>query len=201
MRKICGYILLAAPTFLWAWAVWRWEGTFDFFNIALSAVLHECGHILAFSALGLDMPHISPVARGVRLVSPRQLSYREELIIATGGPLINFLIWVIGLLWRGRVTALSAFGDANLLTALCNLVPLADLDGERILRCLLAPHLSDRALFYVMRVVEWISLFIGLFLSLILYWYTGGGLYPAMLAMAYLLAYDASHGKKREKQR
>ncbi len=200
MRRICGYFFLLTPTVLWIAAVWRYEGMFNFFNIALSAVAHECGHLLAFSSLGLPMPRIAPVARGVRLVAGRQLSYQEEAIVAAAGPAMNIALFLCGVLWQGRVPALAAFGEMNLMTALCNLVPMADLDGERILRTLLAPHLGDRTLYYVMRGVSCTSLFCGLFLSLILYWYTGGGLYPAMLCMASLLSVDLTTVKNEKKR-
>ncbi len=196
MRRFCGYLLLLTPTILWIGAVWRYEGMYHFINIALSAVLHECGHLLAFSALGMDMPRIAPVARGVRLIAPERLSYRQEMIIAAAGPAANIVVWILGLMWQGRVTALAEFGEINLVTALCNLVPMADLDGERILRCLLSSHLSDRALYLTMRTITACALFLGLFLSLILYWYTGGGLYPAMLCLAALLTSGDKNSKK-----
>ncbi len=200
MRRFFGYIFLLTPTVLWIAAVWRYEGMYEFIQIALAAVLHECGHLLAFSALGLPMPRISPVARGVRLLSQTELSYRGEAIVAAAGPMINLLVFCLGLPWQGRVTALYDFGEMNLVTALCNLVPMADLDGERILRCLLAPHLSDRGSYLVMRGVNAAALFLGLFLSLILYWYTGGGLYPGMLCLSALLSANGNTAKQEEKR-
>ncbi len=192
MRRACGYICLLSPTILWVGAVWLCEGSFAFFNIALAAIFHECGHLLAFSALRLPMPRIVPVARGVRLATTSQLSYGQELIIALGGPLANLTIYAVSLIWQGKIPCLAAFGEMSLMTALGNLIPIADLDGERILRCVLSPLLSDRTLWYVMRIISWASLILALLLSLILYWYTGGGLYPAMLFLAALLTIDNS---------
>ncbi len=198
MRRFFGYTLLLTPTMLWVMAVWRYEGMYNFFNIALSAVLHECGHLVAFSALGLPMPRITPVARGVRLIAPTQLSYRREALVAAAGPGINLLVWGLSLIWHGRVPALVAFGEMNLVTALCNLVPMVDLDGERILRCALSSLLSDRALYLTMRAVSGVTLVLGLFLSLILYWYTGGGLYPGMLCLAALISTGGSTAKNEK---
>ncbi len=200
MRRFFGYMLLLTPTALWVVAVWRYEGMYNFFNIALAAVLHECGHLLAFSALGLPSPRITPVARGVRLIAPTHLSYRQEALVAAAGPAINIAAWAAGLVWQGQVPALVAFGEMNLVTALCNLVPMGDMDGERILRCALSRYLSDRTLYAVMRWASAASLFLGLFLSLSLYWYTGGGLYPAMLCLATLLASGSSTSKKRKNE-
>ncbi len=190
-----------APTVLWVTAVWWGEGTFGFINIALAAIFHECGHLLAFSALGLEMPRITPVARGIRLAAAERLSYKYELIIAAAGPTANIAVWLIGLLWREQVPVLASFGEVSLFTALCNLVPMADLDGERILRCALAPLMPDRALWVMMCVLSFSALCTALLFSLIYYWYTGGGLYPAMLSLAALLSYDRSPKEKRGKWR
>lgn len=111
----------------------------------LSALIHECGHLIAASSkkkVGLPQAHIS----GFR-IKVSDMSYKEELIVAAAGPLINVLLWGI-LLFLGKTAAhrdyLYTFGIINLLTAFSNLLPIEGYDGYKILSCVGA-LLSDDA--------------------------------------------------------
>ena len=206
MRRGVGRILLFLPSLLWVGAICYFEGIYSFLMVALAALFHECGHLLAFSLLGLPAPKVVPVARGVRLAAGRGLSYREELLIALAGPLANGICFLAGLVFGGRNPALAAFGEVSLMTALCNLAPIETLDGARILTCLLAPHLSDRALFVTRKTVGWVSLYLGLIGSLLILWLTGGGTYTAFLCLGALLmlpcgnSLEEKRGFKRKRE-
>lgn len=197
-RKL-GRLLLFLPGVLWILAVLWFEGLYSLLLVGLSAVFHECGHLLAFSLLGLPSPRLVPVARGVRFVAPCTLSYREEMFVAAAGPIANFASFLIGILLGDVTPALRAFGDISLLTGLCNLVPVGDLDGERILRCLLAGRLGSRSLYYVGKCVTLAAIFFGTVGSLLVLWQTGGGTYPAFLSIGALLALPCDK-KQKEKR-
>lgn len=197
-RRQLGRIFLFLPGLLWILAVLWFEGLYSLFMVGFSALFHECGHLLAFSLLGLPAPKLMPVARGVRFVAPCTLSYREEFLIALAGPIANLSAFLVGIICGPAVPALRAFGDISLLTGLCNLAPMGDLDGERILRCLLAGRLNSRSLYYVSRCVTVTAIFLGAAGSLIILWHTGGGTYPAFLSIGALLALPCEK-KSKEK--
>ena len=175
MKRKLGKLLLLLPSILWILVIAYFEGLYLFFCVALAACFHECGHLLAFSALGIPPPRFIPVVRGVRLVTDTPLSYKQECIIALSGPLANLFCFLLGIICGNLTPALAHFGEVSLMTALCNLTPLADLDGDRIMKCLIAPHVSDRTLFILHRFIAGIALFLSVFCSLLYLWHTGEG--------------------------
>lgn len=197
-RRKLGRFFLILPALLWVAAVLWFEGLYSLLLVGLSAVFHECGHLLAFSLLGLPAPRLVPVARGVRFAASCTLSYREEMLIAMAGPVANIACFLLGRAAGGFSPAFRAFGDISLLTGLCNLAPMNDLDGERILCCLLAGRLDSRCLYYVGRAVTLTAVFLGATGSLIVLWQTGGGTYPAFLCIGAMLALPCEK-KQKEK--
>ena len=109
----------------------------------LVAALHELGHIAAALAVGVgDMSIPRAVLTGLRIRPSRLLSYREEVIVAIGGPLANILAF-FALLPLTRVNNyIFSLAAINLLTAVSNLIPIRGFDGQRILTCLLASRVS-----------------------------------------------------------
>jgi Zn-dependent protease len=130
---------------------------------------------------------VVPVARGVRLKTRVPLSYRQELIVALAGPVANLACALLGKLCGSFFPCAIDFGQISLVTALCNLIPMAELDGEKILNCLLAPCMSADALYRSEKCLSALTLFCSLFGSLSVLWLTGDGTYPAMLCLAALL--------------
>ncbi len=139
-----------------------------------------------FSLLKLPPPKPVPVARGVRLATSAFLSYREELLIALAGPLVNLGVCLIALPFSS-VPWLWAFGEMSMLTALGNLLPVGELDGDRILYC----YLSQKGRGEVAeRVRHWLGFFTLCFVllgSLLLLWVGISAAYPAFLALGGLL--------------
>lgn len=106
----------------------------------LAALLHECGHVAAWAAMTKSLPVLSFSVRGIGLdASAALLSRRQTFLLALAGPLTNFVLCAAVLC----AMQLSAsywgyfFAAANLATGLFNLLPLGDLDGYRMLQCLL----------------------------------------------------------------
>lgn len=106
----------------------------------LAALLHECGHVAAWAAMTKSLPVLSFSVRGIGLdACAALLSRRQTFLLALAGPLTNFVLCAAVL----YVMQLSAsywgyfFAAANLATGLFNLLPLGDLDGHRMLQCLL----------------------------------------------------------------
>ena len=109
----------------------------------LVAALHELGHIAAALTVGVgDMSIPRAVLTGLRIRLGRLLSYREEVIVALGGPLANILAF-FALLPLTRVNNyIITLAAINLLTAVSNLIPIRGFDGQRILTGLLASRVS-----------------------------------------------------------
>lgn len=110
------------------------------------AAIHELGHIVAAMLIGVgDISLPRAVLTGLRIRTGRLLSYREEVIIALGGPLINLVLFLVLLPLCRASDYVLAFAAVNLLTALSNLVPIRGFDGQRILIGLLSGRLSAEA--------------------------------------------------------
>ena len=113
----------------------------------LVAAIHELGHIGAAILLGVgDMSMPTAVLTGLRIRPSRLLSYREEVIIAMGGPLANILLFLLLLPVIKSSEYVFTLALINLFTAISNLIPIRGWDGHRILIGLLATRLSPEAL-------------------------------------------------------
>ncbi len=113
--------------------------------VLLAVALHEGGHIGAARVLGVPICGVRMGLFGIRLRLGGLLSYRQEGLIAAGGPAVNLLtalcLWpqaaVSDATWDGL------FCLASVGLAAVNLLPVRGLDGGRILRCLLAFFFGD----------------------------------------------------------
>jgi Zn-dependent protease len=93
----------------------------------LAMVLHECGHVLAATALGVRVKSVAFHWKGmctVREGGPPM----KNLLISLAGPLVNF---VLILTWHSSMV----FGLANLCFAFFNIVPIEGSDADRALKC------------------------------------------------------------------
>lgn len=142
----------------------------------LVAAVHELGHIGAAMLLGVgDISLPRAVLSGLRIRTGRLLSYREEAIIALGGPLVNILAFFL-LLPLTRVNYyLSTLALLNLFTAISNLLPIRSFDGQRILTGLLSGRLSPEALERVTGVVTTAISAVGALLALLIMMKVGEG--------------------------
>ena len=191
-----GWGLTCLPIVLWAGALYYFEGAYRLHLVVLSAAFHECGHLLAFSSLGIGTPHFRLEANGVRMVSPRMLSYGEEILVAMAGPLMNLLIW--GVTFYTNQPWIQAFGEISLLTALYNLVPTGALDGERILSSLLSLCFGSLLSERVTAFLSYAVLFLALFSSLLGLFLGGDTLYGAVVWMAALFSQPFPNTKLEE---
>lgn len=103
----------------------------------LCALLHECGHLAAWSVLVRRPPRLEISAAGICLcMRGVTLPLGQERILAAAGPLTNFLLCAAGVCfmeWQGYTYSGYWFVSANLLLGIFNLLPLPGLDGARLL--------------------------------------------------------------------
>lgn len=94
----------------------------------LAMLLHECGHLVAASILGLQIKNVG-MKWNKGLYTVRQHGTPlQNLLVAAAGPLTN-------LLFLATATRAPLFGLANLCYALANMLPIEGSDGYRIALC------------------------------------------------------------------
>ena len=124
----------------------------------LAAFLHELGHIAAARICEVPLRELRLGIFGASLTLDGGLfSYKSELITAAAGPAVN-LCAVLALL--PVANRLSRFGicffTASAFLAILNLLPVADLDGGRILTCILSRFFSPRAVYSVVETLSFL---------------------------------------------
>lgn len=140
--------------------------------LGLAALIHELGHLAAAVACGVRITGMRLDLFGARLELPGLLSYRQELLVALGGPAANLLTAaVLFRAWTacgcpvcgaspslsGWALVLGVLLPASLGLCAVNLLPIATLDGGRILSCLLSLTLGADV---ARRVLRLLSLFL-----------------------------------------
>lgn len=111
--------------------------------LCLLVIAHELAHLLVARLCGVEVLGIEmfPFGGTARTGSMPVDEPVIEAVIATAGPLNNFLLYGAGLAAQrlyGDPGLVSFYLDANLSLAFFNLLPALPLDGGRILRAYLA---------------------------------------------------------------
>lgn len=110
------------------------------FAALLAAALHELGHILVAKILKTDLGELKLGIFGASLsIESSMTSYKNEMAIAFGGPLANLLCALLtSRFYSAENVFLQGFFICSIFLAALNLLPIIDLDGGRILLCLLS---------------------------------------------------------------
>ena len=126
---------------------------------ALTALLHECGHMFCASRMGFQCERISLMPYGASVIcSTEGIRAKDEIFLALAGPAVNALLCVMcaGLWWFYPVT--YAFTDtvfqANAVMLIVNLLPAYPLDGGRIVGSILSRFMLNRRVKIVLRVIS-----------------------------------------------
>jgi len=132
--KLAIFLTKILPLIFWCLLILGFDSVYVAVLTALSAAIHELGHLifaLPYKKVSLPKADIS----GFR-IKIDGVSYKEELLVAIGGPLVNILLGVV-LLFLSPRTAFASytqlFGIINLMTALSNLLPIEGYDGYKII--------------------------------------------------------------------
>lgn len=106
----------------------------------LAAALHECGHLAAATALGIELRSldIGPLGATLR-IRGSLISYRREWLLCAAGPAVNIICAVLSYLHIcGSGTTEGAavwFCAVSAMLAVLNLLPVDGFDGGRMLAC------------------------------------------------------------------
>lgn len=149
-----------------------------------AAALHELGHIAAAKITSIHLNSLSLDLLGARLTTDRRLSsYKDEIILCTAGPLVNFVISATVFLILPYVNKTSAFYEyirffatASAALGILNLLPIKSFDGGRILECILCGFSGERPALLTLRILSFISCFSLWCLSVYLIIKTGNSL-------------------------
>ncbi len=104
------------------------------FLTAVAISVHELGHILTSHLLSCGLTQLKTEAGGLRLFGRLSYSsYKEEALIALGGPLFNLITAILSYILVGN----GYFVQVSLSLALLNLLPIKSFDGNKILSAVL----------------------------------------------------------------
>lgn len=118
---------------------------FDYLFL-LSVLLHELGHLIAAAILKRRISCIKIEPLGARISFCGILSYKDEIIIALMGPLVN--LFTAALFWQYEISKHS------LILGIFNLLPGSSLDGGRILTSLLSIYRSPEVAEYASKTIS-----------------------------------------------
>lgn len=136
--------------------------------VGLAALLHELGHMAVAWGCGVPIRRLRLDLFGARMTLGGMMSYRREAAMALGGPFVNLLCAALLFpgVWAGNATpGVTLFFVASLGLAGLNLLPVATLDGGRILSCILSILFGERVATFVLRLTTALCLMALWFLS------------------------------------
>ena len=140
----------------------------------LTASIHEFAHLLALSLFKVQVLRISIDISGAE-IEAANMDIRSECICAAAGPLSGIcLIMLFRLVPELAICAL--------FQTVCNLLPLQDFDGGRILKCILTRLFSDKKANQILHFVQ-IALVIIVLTIAILCLIVGLGILPLIIAI------------------
>ena len=113
------------------------------FSFLSAILLHECGHMIALCLFRAKLVSARVTPFGMTLTHTPLSSPCKNAAVALSGPLFGIIGYIVSH-YSGHF---PLFSMISLYLSLFNLIPIASLDGNRILRSLLeiffAPHTSD----------------------------------------------------------
>lgn len=156
-----------------------------------ACALHELGHWLVIRALGgrVTALRITCVGAEMRLSARCPLGCWQQIAAALAGPAVNLLAarMAAGLGTEGAY----CFAGLNLALAAFNLLPAVQLDGGRILWCILALLTSEERAERLLRVLS-SALAVGLVLGALLLLWQGRGNLTLLITAVWLLVPPAA---------
>jgi len=181
------------PLVFWVLLMFGFDSAYIAVLTIIAALIHEGGHLIAmlpFSKSKGNCPRAD--ISGFR-INASGLSYKEELAAALGGPLVNLLIGALCLSLPASsyfAEYIKTFGILNIITMISNLLPIAEYDGYKIVKCIIALCSNDAS--SGERILYWISFLFSAvmcFLSLYIMLKLGEGYWIFAVFFSVLLSY------------
>jgi Zn-dependent protease len=92
----------------------------------LAMVLHEAGHLAAALALGVKVKSVRACRKGL-CIAREAGTPAQNLAVTLAGPMMNLLLLL--------AVPSTTFRLANLCMLVCNLAPVRNSDGDRVMQC------------------------------------------------------------------
>lgn len=117
------------PIIFWVSLIFGFDTPYIAILTLISAVMHEIGHWLVIRLLSRSA-RLRGHTTGFRIKEDGMLTYKGEIAVMIGGPLMNIAIFLATLPFRGVMSGyLRILGYVNLATGISNLMPLEGYDG------------------------------------------------------------------------
>lgn len=135
-----------------------------------ACMIHECGHLIAMSILDVKVNQIIFYGAGIKIVpeKSRIVSVRDDIIILSGGCIINFVCFTIFYFCGRTDSILQIFAVINLVTGIFNLIPLKGFDGARICEVIIDNYCKSDSAAVIKKVLKGICITITLAFSFFL---------------------------------
>ena len=135
--KVVYFLYKILPLVFWCLLILGFDLPYIAVLTVISAIIHECGHIFfAEKNKASELPEACLTGFRIKI---HGMSYREEMLVAMGGPLFNFAVGIL-FSFAFRSTPFhsysAVFAMTNFMTAFSNLLPIEGYDGYKILYCL-----------------------------------------------------------------
>lgn len=115
--------------------------------------LHEMGHFLVAKIRCAGISCLTLDVTGAKMtLCGRLLSYKDEILIAVAGPLVNIITFAVTF---GFLEEFSAF---SLMLGLLNLFPISGFDGYRILFSVIALRGGEEKADFVMKMISFCAI-------------------------------------------
>jgi len=139
------------PLAFWIVLIFGFDAPYIAVLTILAAIIHEGGHlIISFPFSNKRSNTLKNNISGFR-INTKQLSYKEELLAALGGPLANLIVAFIlfSLPLESELKEYTyTFGMLNIMTMISNMLPIENYDGHRALSAALYLIFGDSASVY-----------------------------------------------------
>jgi stage IV sporulation protein FB len=132
-----------------------------------AALIHEVAHIIFIKICGNTIEQIEVMAFGINIIKKGYLGYKQDIIIALAGPLVNLLLFFASYyIWYNYfpIQELSTFCGINILLFLINILPVLPLDGGRALYSYL---LLKYEITFAQNLFFWLSFFVSIALFIL----------------------------------
>ena len=127
-------------------------------------IMHEIGHLFAMWALDCAPKRVKLIPASVQITASFTKGYKNDIIIAICGPLVNFLLfftlYLNYLAFKNKITLCYAL--INLIIGLFNSLPVKGLDGGTVLFSILVKRKDYNKAVLILRAVT-----VGVALSII----------------------------------
>ena len=117
--------------------------------------VHEIGHLFAMWLLECSPKRIKLIPTSVQITSPITKRYRNDILIALFGPLVNFLFTLIFylnfMLFKNELS--FYYAGLNLIIGLFNSLPVSGLDGGTVLYSVISKKTNPNRAAVIMKFI------------------------------------------------